>query len=121
MGSDVSHFNVRFINCAGQSHETVSIKSQFVQRKGSRSGESNLRPSVYQPSALPQAKPADVRSLSMMDARHCLSPEKSGGTDLKESGRRTLGVGILKNRKQRRLLAFKETNQNTQEVKMNAI
>ena len=49
MGSDVSHFNVSMI-IAGQSHETVHVhKPQFVKRKVSRIGESNLRPSAYQP------------------------------------------------------------------------
>ena len=36
-----------------QRHETMSIKTQFLKRKERRSGESNLRPSAYQPSALP--------------------------------------------------------------------
>ena len=52
MGSDVSRFNVSIIS-AGQSHETVSINHNFWKRKASRSWESNLRLSAYQPSALP--------------------------------------------------------------------
>ena len=33
-------------------------KSQFLKRNVSQSGESNLRPSAYQPSALPPGQPA---------------------------------------------------------------
>ena len=57
MGSDVSHFNVSLIVLG--MHETVH-KSQFyfLKRKMSRSWESNLRPSAYQPSALPRTPPS---------------------------------------------------------------
>ena len=59
MGSDVSHFSC-CINYAGQSHETGVHQSQFLKRKVSRSGESNLRPSVLIPAEHlnHQAKPA---------------------------------------------------------------
>ena len=41
-----------FIKCAGQRHESVH-EPQFLKRNVNRSGESNLGPSAYQPSASP--------------------------------------------------------------------
>ena len=52
MGSDVSHFNVLFI-VVEQSHvQTVSMNHDFGRERRAEE-ESNSRPSVYQPNALP--------------------------------------------------------------------
>ena len=50
--SDVSHFHVS-LTVQGKVTRQRPYKSQFLKRKVSRSGESNLRPSAHQPSALP--------------------------------------------------------------------
>ena len=52
MGSDVSHFNVLFI-VVEQSHvQTMSMNHDFGRERRAEE-ESNSRPSVYQPNALP--------------------------------------------------------------------
>ena len=58
--------------CAGQSHERDSVQeSQFLKRKVSRShGESILRPTVYQPSALPSGqKPTHITWVAPFTSR----------------------------------------------------
>ena len=53
MGSDESHFNVsQFINCEGQSHNTVSTDHNFWRERRAEA-VSNRGPSAYQPTALP--------------------------------------------------------------------
>ena len=59
--SDVSHFTVSLI-VPGKVR-----KSQFLKRKASRSGESNLRPSAYQPSALTTRPQAGSRDRHVAD------------------------------------------------------
>ena len=76
-----------YINCAGKSHETVSINHNCFTRKVSRSVESNLRPSVYQPSALPPGL-SGSRSLEFSEVGSYFYSLFSGG-----GGRRVVGVG----------------------------
>ena len=42
-----------FINCKGQSHNTVSTNRNLFEEKGEPKRESNRGPSAYQPNALP--------------------------------------------------------------------
>ena len=54
-GSDVSHSYFSFIGIRESVHKPRSLK-----RKASRSGESKLGPSAYQPSTLPQGRHWDI-------------------------------------------------------------
>ena len=53
MGNEVSHFTVSLIVQGKVTRQFPSVNHKIMKRKVSRSGESNLRPSAYRPSALP--------------------------------------------------------------------
>ena len=68
MGSDGSRFNVLLI-VQEQIRETVSINHYFLKTHVSRSGESNLGLSAFQPSALPPGQAGSLRLCQMMCAQ----------------------------------------------------
>ena len=76
----MSHFNVSLI--VQGKVPRVSIYHNIMKRKVSRSGESNLRPSAYQPSASPPGQgSSQYQSLSIVNLNTNLHGIDGAGSD----------------------------------------